>query len=52
MDANTIIKGRKVTKVSYENEIEQILKEYGINVDSLKIKSSKERLGLDRNTDG
>lgn len=41
-DANTIIKGRKVTKVSYENEIEQILKEYGINVDSLKIKSSKD----------
>lgn len=41
-DVNTIIKGRKVTKALYENEIEQILKEYGINVDSLKIKSSKD----------
>lgn len=41
-DVNTIIKGCTVTEASYKSEIEQILKEYGINVDSLKIKSSKD----------
>lgn len=39
-DAGTTIKNEKLAKGGYSTEVEAIIKEYGVNTDSLKIKCS------------